>query len=185
MAEQTNQSVARLGQSSAEVDSVVKTITAIAEQTHLLALNATIEAARAGEAGRGFAVVAEEVKNLARRTASATEEIARRIEAIQGDTSVAVEAIGGIGQVIAQINDYQTAIASAVEEQTATTSGINYSIAEVAGGAREIAASIATVAGGVEQTTSAAATSEQTAKQLTQTAVQLREVVARFHVGND
>ncbi|HYY89174.1 MAG TPA: hypothetical protein VFA49_10290, partial [Chloroflexota bacterium] len=91
----------------------------------------------------------------------------------------------GIGQVITQINDYQTAIASAVEEQTATTSQINYSIAEVAGGAREIAASVTTVAGGVEQTTSAAATSEQTAKQLTQTAVQLREVVTRFHLGND
>ena len=111
----------KLGVSSAEIGKVVKVITSIAEQTNLLALNATIEAARAGEAGKGFAVVANEVKELAQETAKATEDISQRIEAIQGDTAGAVEAIGQIAEIIGQINDYQTTIASAVEEQTATT----------------------------------------------------------------
>ncbi|KMM45125.1 chemotaxis protein, partial [Cellulomonas sp. A375-1] len=109
------------GTSSAEIGNVVKLITTIAEQTNLLALNATIEAARAGEAGKGFAVVAGEVKELANETAKATEDIARRVEAIQSDTTGAVGAIGEIETIIASINDYQLTIASAVEEQTATT----------------------------------------------------------------
>ncbi|HEX6675103.1 MAG TPA: methyl-accepting chemotaxis protein [Actinomycetes bacterium] len=178
--EQSNRSVTTLGQSSAEVGSVVRTITVIAEQTNLLALNATIEAARAGDAGKGFAVVAGEVKELARQTAGATEEIASRIEAIQRDTAAAVEAIDGIGKVIARVNDIQATIASAVEEQTSTTSGISQSIAEVAGGAKEIAANITAVAGGAEQTTSAAATSQQAAERLERTTAELRAVVARF-----
>ena len=85
--------MAKLGESSAEIGNVVKVITSIAEQTNLLALNATIEAARAGEAGKGFAVVANEVKELAQETAKATEDIARRVLAIQGDTTAAVAAI--------------------------------------------------------------------------------------------
>src|SRR5690606_38759150 len=120
-AETTNQTVAKLGESSAEIGNVVRMITAIAEQTNLLALNATIEAARAGEAGKGFAVVAGEVKDLAQETARATEDITRRVEAIQSDTAGAVAAIREIGQVITRINEYQLTIASAVEEQTATT----------------------------------------------------------------
>ncbi|WP_222273258.1 methyl-accepting chemotaxis protein, partial [Modestobacter marinus] len=120
-AESTNATVTRLGESSREIGNVVKVITSIAEQTNLLALNATIEAARAGEAGKGFAVVANEVKELAQETAKATEDIARRVEAIQGDTARAVEAISVIGQTIGSINDFQLTIASAVEEQTATT----------------------------------------------------------------
>src|SRR5439155_1469536 len=109
-------SVAKLGESSAEIGNVIKVITSIAEQTNLLALNATIEAARAGEAGKGFAVVANEVKELAKQTAKATEDISRKIEAIQGDTKGAVEAIAKIGNIINQINDIQNTIASAVEE---------------------------------------------------------------------
>ncbi|MFC6341382.1 methyl-accepting chemotaxis protein, partial [Nocardioides hankookensis] len=112
MVEVTNETVAKLGTSSQEIGNVVKVITSIAEQTNLLALNATIEAARAGEAGKGFAVVANEVKELAQETARATEDIARRVEAIQGDTTGAVEAIGEISTIITSINDYQLTIAS-------------------------------------------------------------------------
>ncbi|MFB9881182.1 methyl-accepting chemotaxis protein, partial [Planobispora siamensis] len=116
VADATNAMVAQLGASSAEIGNVVKTITSIAEQTNLLALNATIEAARAGEAGKGFAVVAGEVKDLAQETAKATEDIAARVQAIQSDTTAAMEAIGRIGDITARINDHQAAIAAAVEE---------------------------------------------------------------------
>ena len=180
IAEQANQTVAKLGASSAEVGDVVKVITAIAEQTNLLALNATIEAARSGEAGRGFAVVAGEVKELAQQTARATEEIGTRIETIQVDTRAAVEAIGGIGQVIGRINDLQTTIASAVEEQTVTTNEISRTISEVASDSKSIALSITGVTGAAAQTTDDAATTQQTAEELAHTTAELREIVARF-----
>ena len=133
-AETTNATVAKLGESSAEIGQVIKVITSIAQQTNLLALNATIEAARAGEAGKGFAVVANEVKELAKETAKATEDISRKIEAIQGDTKGAVEAIGQITTVINQFNDISNTIASAVEEQTATTNEIARNVQEGAKG---------------------------------------------------
>jgi methyl-accepting chemotaxis protein len=120
--------VNKLGQSSIEIGKVIKVITAIAGQTNLLALNATIEAARAGDAGRGFAVVANEVKELAKQTANATEDISQRIEAIQTDTKAAVQAITQITDIINQINDFQSTIASAIEEQTATTNEISRNI---------------------------------------------------------
>ncbi|QZN87352.1 methyl-accepting chemotaxis protein [Cellulomonas sp. C5510] len=159
VAASTNEQVSRLGVSSQEIGNVVKVITSIAEQTNLLALNATIEAARAGEAGKGFAVVAGEVKELAQETAKATEDIARRVEAIQGDTSGAVAAIGEISQIIASINDYQLTIASAVEEQTATTNEMSRSVAEAATGSGEIATNITGVA-------SAASEASQTLNQM-------------------
>jgi methyl-accepting chemotaxis protein len=141
----TNATVRKLGESSRAIGEVIRVITSIAEQTNLLALNATIEAARAGEAGKGFAVVANEVKELAQETAKATEDISHRIEAIQNDTTGAVAAIARIDEVITQISDYQTTIASAVEEQTATTNEMSRSISEAAQGAGSIAQSIATI----------------------------------------
>src|SRR6202042_866320 len=101
----TTETMKKLGESSREIGNVIKVITSIAQQTNLLALNATIEAARAGEAGKGFAVVANEVKELAKQTAKATEEISQKIEAIQGVTKGAVTAIGEIGNIIDQTND--------------------------------------------------------------------------------
>ena len=113
-----------LGRSSSQIGEVIKVITSIAQQTNLLALNATIEAARAGEAGRGFAVVANEVKELAKQTAQATGSISQTIEKIQGDTGHAVESIQQISGIIDRIHEIQSSIATAVEEQTATTSEI-------------------------------------------------------------
>ncbi|WP_066587018.1 methyl-accepting chemotaxis protein [Cellulomonas timonensis] len=150
VAESTNDQVAKLGTSSQQIGNVVKVITSIAEQTNLLALNATIEAARAGAAGKGFAVVAGEVKELASETARATEDIARRVEAIQVDTSTAVGAIAEIAQVIATINDFQLTIASAVEEQTATTNEMSRGVGEAAAGSEEISATISGVASAAE-----------------------------------
>ena len=155
----TTDTVAKLGASSTEIGEVVAVITSIAEQTNLLALNATIEAARAGDAGKGFAVVASEVKELANQTASATDAIASRIAAIQTDTATAVDAIDRIATIISEINDTQTTIASAVEEQTATTAEIGRNLNEAVKGTAEIAASITGVAQASESTPRARPTS--------------------------
>ncbi|WP_369135947.1 methyl-accepting chemotaxis protein [Modestobacter sp. I12A-02662] len=179
-AESTNATVVRLGESSREIGNVVKVITSIAEQTNLLALNATIEAARAGEAGKGFAVVANEVKELAQETAKATEDIARRVEAIQGDTARAVEAITGIGQTIGSINDFQLTIASAVEEQTATTNEMSRSVQEAAGGSTEIATTITGVSTAASSTTQALGQTRQAVDELSKMASDLRTTVGRF-----
>jgi methyl-accepting chemotaxis protein len=178
----TTGTVSKLGESSTEIADVVKVITSIAEQTNLLALNATIEAARAGEAGKGFAVVATEVKELAQETARATEDIARRVQAIQGDTAGAVEAIAAISAIIGKINDYQLTIASAVEEQSATTGEMNRNVAEAAAGAGEIAANITGVAGAAEHTTAGVARSRESAAELTRLSADLEAAVSRFRL---
>ena len=174
---QTNTTITRLGESSAEIGNVIKVINSIAEQTNLLALNATIEAARAGEAGKGFAVVANEVKELAKETSKATEDIIRRIETIQTDTQEAVDAIGLVSEIITQINESQNAIAGAVEEQTAMTSEISRNITEVASGSGEIANSISRVAEAAKSTTAGSDETMATASNIEKLATELLMLV--------
>jgi methyl-accepting chemotaxis protein len=180
VANTTNAVIGKLGESSAEIGNVVKVITSIAQQTNLLALNATIEAARAGEAGKGFAVVANEVKELAKQTAGATEDIGRKIEAIQQDAVGAVKAIAEIGKIIGQINDIQNTIAGAVEEQTATTGEINRNISEAARGSGEIAQNVAGVAVAARGTTEGAADAKRAADELSRLAGSMQKLVSRF-----
>jgi methyl-accepting chemotaxis protein len=177
-ADSASDTISKLGLSSAEIGKVIKTITSIAQQTNLLALNATIEAARAGEAGKGFAVVANEVKELAKETAKATEDISQKIEKIQSDTNHAVAAISEINGVINKISDYQNTIASAVEEQTATTNEITRNIAEAAQGSTEIAQNILGVAEAARNTTSGASDTERAALELARMAASLQNTVA-------
>ena len=177
-----NETVNKLGDSSNEISNVVKLITTIAEQTNLLALNATIEAARAGDAGKGFAVVASEVKDLAQATAQATENISRRIEAIQTDAAGAIDAITSISQVIENINHYQATIASAVDEQTATTAEMSRSVGQIAAGSERMAANIGTVAGTSADTLRALDPTEQAVDHLVTASHRLNEIVGTFRV---
>jgi methyl-accepting chemotaxis protein len=179
-AAETNDIVGKLGDSSAEIGQVIKVITSIAQQTNLLALNATIEAARAGEAGKGFAVVANEVKELAKETAKATEDIGRRVEAIQADSKGAVQAIAEISQVIDQINGISNTIASAVEQQTSTTNEIVRSVAEAARGSTEIASNIMGVAQAARSTSSGAMDTQRASSELSRMAAELQQMVAKF-----
>ncbi|GAA3930419.1 hypothetical protein GCM10022629_44220 [Amorphoplanes auranticolor] len=181
-AAQATETIRQLGESSAEIGNVIKLITSIAEQTNLLALNATIEAARAGDAGKGFAVVASEVKDLAQETARATEDIGSRVNAIQQDTGGAVEVIGRISEVIAKINDFQTTIASAVEEQTATTGEMSRSIGEVASGSSRIAANISDVSTASANAVQGVTQTRQASEEVARTAEQLRTLVGAFRL---
>jgi methyl-accepting chemotaxis protein len=180
VAHSTNETVRKLGESSQEIGNVIKVITSIAQQTNLLALNATIEAARAGEAGKGFAVVANEVKELAKQTAKATEDIGRKIDAIQGDTKGAVTAIEEISTIINQINDISNSIASAVEEQTVTTNEIGRSVTEASKGVSDIAKNIGGVAIAAKNTTQGASDTQKASQELSQMAARLQMAVARF-----
>jgi methyl-accepting chemotaxis protein len=182
IARSTTTQIGRLGESSAEIATVVAMITSIAEQTNLLALNATIEAARAGESGKGFAVVASEVKDLARATAQATEDIANRVLTIQSDTAGAVLAIDEISSVIEEINNYQSTIASAVEEQSATSAEMNRSVTALSSGAGGMATNIAGIATASLVTTEGISQSQAAVVELSSMAQELQRLVHQFRV---
>lgn len=181
MSRMTAQTMKRLEESSNEIGKIIKVITSIAQQTNLLALNATIEAARAGEAGKGFAVVATEVKELARQTARATEDIGRKVDSIQGETQAAVKAITEVSEVINQINDISNSIASAVEEQTASTAEISRNVANAAQSTAEISGNISRVADAARQNSEGAKQTKQAAQELARTAAELQQLVSQFH----
>ncbi|GAA1795232.1 methyl-accepting chemotaxis protein [Planosporangium flavigriseum] len=180
IADSTNEQIAELGTASAEIGDVVKLITSIAEQTNLLALNATIEAARAGDAGKGFAVVASEVKDLAQATAKATEDITGRISAIQNSSTGAATAVGRIREVIEQISEFSTTIASAVEEQSATTNEMTRAIADAAKGSSEVTQAVGSVAHVADATADSARASGQAAEDLSQLSSKLNGIVQVF-----
>jgi len=181
-AESANATVSRLGDSSVEIGKVIEVITSIAQQTNLLALNATIEAARAGEAGKGFAVVAHEVKELAKQTSKATEEIRQKIAAIRENANGAVSAIEGIKGVIDGVSHISTVIATAVEEQSATTSEMARNVMEAAQGAATISHNIKGVAEAAQNTSTNVGEEQTASEHLSRMANQLRDLVGRFKI---
>jgi methyl-accepting chemotaxis protein len=181
----TNAAVNKLGASSGEIGKVVQVINTIAQQTNLLALNATIEAARAGEAGKGFAVVANEVKELASETATATKDISRKIEAIQADTLDAIQAIGKISETIQQIKDISNSIATALEQQLATSGEIGRNLTEAARGSGEISAGIVKVAEIARDTAGSSENTQKAAEELARLAAELRGLTQRFRISDE
>ncbi|MFZ3215303.1 MAG: methyl-accepting chemotaxis protein [Candidatus Acidiferrales bacterium] len=185
IAQTADATITKLGHSSAEIGAVIKVITAIAQQTNLLALNATIEAARAGEAGKGFAVVANEVKELAKQTAAATEDIGGKIAAIQQDTKAAVDAIANIHSVIQKISDISASIATAVEEQSATTNEMSRNVTEAASGAGDISTNIGGVAQAANESAASAHQSQEAVQQLAEISTDLNFLVAQFRINTN
>ena len=179
---ETNAVISNLGESSREINKVIKVINSIAQQTNLLALNATIEAARAGEAGKGFAVVANEVKELAKETAKATEDITQKIESIQKDTQRSVEAIQSIVDIIKNINEIANTIAAAVEEQAATSEEISRNVSEAASGTDSIVQNIMGVTEAAQDVASRASETRNYADQLTNLAVELNGLIEKFEI---
>lgn len=185
IAETTTATISALGVSSTEISEVIKIISSIAQQTNLLALNATIEAARAGEAGKGFAVVANEVKDLAKGTAKATEDISCKIQAIQNNTRAAVSAIASISGVINQINNISGMIATAVEEQDATTNEMSRNVNQAAQGSAEITLNVEGVVEAAASATRSAADTQNESQQLVEMSAQLRSLINQFKINAD
>jgi len=179
-AEATNTTIQGLAETASKIGEVVNLINDIAGKTNLLALNATIEAARAGEAGKGFAVVAQEVKNLANQTAKATEDIARQINAVQDGTADAVGAIGKITGVIGEINDIATTIATAIEEQSASTAEIARNVQQAARGTQDVNTNIESVNRAAGETGTAASQVLGASQAMSRQAETLRGDIDRF-----
>jgi methyl-accepting chemotaxis protein len=181
-AQSTNVTITKLGESSQEIGNVIKVISSIAQQTNLLALNATIEAARAGDAGRGFAVVANEVKELAKQTAKATEDITSKITGIQKDSTSAVDAVAAIGQTIEKLNGIAGAIAASVEEQSATTNEVSRVVQESARGVLSITDNVKVVSQSASETLVGANQVLTAAKSLSELASRLEELVKKIEI---
>ncbi len=173
MAESMNETISKLDASNSEIDNVVKVISMIAGQTNLLALNATIEAARAGDAGKGFAVVANEVKELAKGTSKATDEIRQQISSIQSNTKDAIDSIEKISDIIKENNSITTTIASAVEEQSMTTNEISLNIAETAKETKEVVKNLQEIISSAKNTAASAGSIGEASEELSRTANEL------------
>lgn len=178
----TNATFKLLGEASQDIGKVVQVIIGIAEQTNLLALNATIEAARAGESGKGFAVVANEVKELAHQTKRATLDIEQKIAAIQNTADGAIKAIAEITEVINRINDFNTSVANAVEEQSATTKEMTRNMSEAARGSGEITQNITAIGTATQATAEAAGHTKTAATELSRMSAELSQIIAQFKV---
>ena len=185
LAQSTDSTVKDLAKSSSGIGSVVKVITSIAEQTNLLALNATIEAARAGDAGKGFAVVANEVKELAKETAKATQQIESRIHDIQSSTDTAVNAIENISGIIKKISGIQETITVAVDEQATVTKSIAKSVVQTSDGSYEIKRLLALVTDRATENHEAAGMLAEAAGSLAETAASQQQLVQRFKMDED
>jgi methyl-accepting chemotaxis protein len=180
VADETTAQIDELSRASSEIGEVVRLITTIAEQTNLLALNATIEAARAGDAGKGFAVVASEVKDLAQETAKATEDITVRIQAIQASSVGAARAVGQISEIVGQITDYSSTIASAVEEQSATTNEMSRAITSAADASSQVGRTFGAVAEVAAATSDSARASQAAADNFSALSARLNGLVEAF-----
>ncbi len=178
----TDALVRQLSDSSVGIGAVVKVITSIAEQTNLLALNATIEAARAGESGKGFAVVANEVKELAKETAKATEDISKRISAIQRDSDGAVTAIGEISEIISQINQLQDQISTGVTKQKHAVEHINRSTGEADVRTTAIMGNLSQVSASSSETLDGTVKALEAARTLKSMSASMNELASRFRI---